>query len=62
MTKRTYLPYDVARCIGTDADQCQSCARRYFAVNGQRTQYMSWIEPEHEGDKCPNNISMEIPE
>ena len=62
MTQRTYLPFDDARCIGTDADLCQSCARRHFAIHGPQSQYMNWVEPEHEGDQCPNHLGMEIEE
>lgn len=60
MTQRTYLPFDVARCIGTDADLCQSCARRHFAINGPRGERMAWTEPEHDGTQCPKYEPMEI--
>ena len=71
MTQRTYLPFDVARCVGHAADDegtlckpCDTCARAYFTKPGQAGMWQPWIEPQRDviASVCPNYISMEIEE
>ena len=47
------LPYDYARCTGTDRPECQDCRRREPGRDENRWMMMP---PEFEQKKCPMKI------
>lgn len=51
------LPYDYARCVGTDRPECQDCRRR--EPGRDMWQAVMTIPPETEDGKCPMKIGSE---
>jgi hypothetical protein len=67
MTRRTYLPYDVARCDGKEVDgtaviPCNNCARREFR-NQVHEFRQPWLMDRHPVmGHCPEFIDVDYGE